>query len=490
MPSLSHSMITRVSRFTWFWRRIIPLCWMLPGLLMAAPGSILWTLAAPRVVHGPVLGIDGTLYVIATSGEKNQLMALSEQDGQVRWSVPLSEPILPAGDPWETLSAGPDGTVYISSGNSLLAYDAAGGFLFRHTTAGATRVSIPCIGPSGNLYIALFIRLNQQQQTLLRCLSAKGSLLWSVDAGVPGEPVAPPFLDGDGSLYLYSDRGLSAFASLGIRRWEFALPGRLLSCSFVLGTDGTVFYIDNNQQSFRSTGVYALDPLSLHPYGRRKWYEPLAASFTRFTSAAMGPGGILYCMIDFLSLGAFASDGTRLWTFELHDPAYNPAFAVGHDGTIYFLSSTQSDFHAIGRNGRLRWSRKLYGGGSPVISKSGAIYFTATADSADGDRLWAIDTGVTSLTHPWPLPRGDYRRSGRSPVVQPSDRFSRSRILPDSRLELLIEGPPSHLYSIERSATMKDWHSFTNGASSNGVVQFLIPAPASSPANFFRVAKP
>ena len=480
-------MITRVSRFTRFWRRFLPLCWLLPGLLMAAPGSILWTRPTPRVIHGPVLGIVGTLYIIAASGTTNKLMALSEQDGQVLWSIPLVESVsIDRGGRWESLSAGPDGTVYVSAGKALLAYSATGRFLFRHTITDAGRVSIPSIGYDGSLYIALF-RLSGSH--MLRCLSANGRVLWTVDAPADDNPSEAPVLGGDGSLFLGCDRHLMAFSSQGKRLWSF---GATMDSNgaYMLAGDGTVLLFDAREGDGKRPGLYALDPLSASPYGTRKWFEPLGFNFVAgFASAAIGPSGMIFCMNDRRSISAFSNDGTLLWMFDLPGEIGQPSLAVGGDGAIYLL--TDRGFYAISRSGKLRWRKEFASyRGPPVISKSGAIYLTASSPPLGEELLWAIDTGVTSLTHPWPLPRGDYRRSGRSPVVQPSDRFSRSRILPDSRLELLIEGPPSHLYSIERSATMKDWHSFTNGASSNGVVQFLIPAPASSPAGFFRVAKP
>lgn len=435
-------------------------------------------------MHGPVLGNDGMLFVIAASGGTTNLTALSEE-GQLRWNVPLSEPVIEEnGQRWEILSVGPDGSVYVSAGKSLFSYDANGGLRFRFNSPNAARISTPCIGPEGNLYVAM------QGPNTLACLTSKGDLLWISTASTAsdGIPVEAPLMDADGSLYLLTQTSLLSFTREGIVRWKF----KAQISSVVLSPEGLVYVLISLSDG-RSPGLYALDPNGKNPFGTRVWYEPLwlGGGSGGPMTAVMATGGVLYCMNDPLSFLAFDRDGSPQWAFELGFQMNIPSMAVGRDGSVYLF--TGEALYAVSRHGSLQWSKvlTLSQAAAPVISKSGTLYFTTrAADDPYYRRLWAVDTGVTSLFHPWPMPRGDFRRSGRSSVVAPADRFSRTRSLPDHKLEALIEGPPSYPYKIEHSSNLKDWRAYTNGVSSNGATRFLLPAPLSSRSDFFRVGRP
>lgn len=481
-------MMTRISKHIHVWSMSLALVWPVPGLLAAAPGSVLWTLDSEAGFGGHALGVEGMIYFIGNTWisfptkTKSQLWALSESGHQALWNVPLPE------SPWE-MSAGPDGAVYVSVGNSLIAYEASGSLLFRYTPADAIRVTVPCIGSDGSLYVVVFGEKVPQSSTLV-CLSAKGSPIWSAPfPGFPGDraPFGAPSMDADGSLYLVSDQHLVSFTNQGAIRWRFNYPG---TAQVLLGEDGTAYIMSS--KGFRPSGVYALNPLTMNPYGERKWFRPESTSYHQNTMSAIGPSGALYSgLFDPGALQALDRNGALLWHFELAEGSPgNYSIAVGHDGTVYMTGLTR--FYAISQSGKLRWSIEFEDRGSlPIlISKSGAVYFTSMVGRSGRSRLWAVDTGLKAPVHPWPVASGDYRRSGRGIVVEPKNQFSRSRLLPDNRLELLIEGPPSHLYSIERSSNLKDWQSFTNGASSNGAVSFIVPAPASATSGFYRVARP
>lgn len=468
-------------KFISLWKCLAVLSWLVPSLLMAAPGAVLWKNETLKVMHGPVLGNDGMLFVITASGANTNLTALSEA-GQVRWSVPLSEAVIEEiGQRWEILSVGPDGSVYVSAGKSLFAYDTNGGLRFRFSSPNAARISTPCIGPEGNLYVAM------QGPNKLASLTPKGGLLWIAVTALTDLPMEAPLMDADGSLYLLMQTGLVSFSRETIVRWQF----KAQISSVVLSPEGLVYVLISRLDG-RSPGLYALDPNGKNPFGTRVWYEPLwlGGGGGGPMTAVMATGGLLYCMNDPLSFLAFDRDGSSQWAFELTG-MYDASMAVGRDGSVYLF--TGEALYAVSRHGSLQWSKvlTLSQAAAPVISKSGTLYFTTrAADDPYYRRLWAVDTGVTSQFHPWPMPRGDFRRSGRSSVVEPADRFSRTRSLPDHKLEVLIEGPPSYPYRIEHSSNLKDWRAYTNGVSSNGATRFPLPAPVSSRSDFFRVGRP
>jgi hypothetical protein len=57
-------------------------------------------------------------------------------------------------------------------------------------------------------------------------------------------------------------------------------------------------------------------------------------------------------------------------------------------------------------------------------------------------------------------------------------------------LELLVEGPPSHPYTIEQSEDLHSWQVHSTHASSNGAVRIEVPICTGTPERFYRISKP
>ena len=175
--------------------------------------------------------------------------------------------------------------------------------------------------------------------------------------------------------------------------------------------------------------VVVLGALDLQPV----WKEQMAHAAWGVGTAAFGPDGTVYFNEYEARMAAATPSGTLLWEFEASGRLISLGLTIGRDETIYF--SNEDEFYAVSKTGDLRWSIRLgsWGASSPVMAKSGAIYF---ASSFPNPRRTAVDTGLASSAHPWPLPRGDVRRSGRSSVLEPANGFSRTRQMTNQTMEL------------------------------------------------------
>jgi outer membrane protein assembly factor BamB len=151
---------------------------------MAAGGSPLWsyggTASTTRyemfVYTAPLVGPNSVIYIAGTSTQLARQLAALDVDGSELWATPLT----PYGEP-SVLTSSPslsaDGnTVYVGSGNSLLALTAADGTVEWSAAVGSPLTSAPAVAADGTIFSA----------TLggdVVAVSPAGPLMWHYDVG-------------------------------------------------------------------------------------------------------------------------------------------------------------------------------------------------------------------------------------------------------------------------------------------------------------------
>jgi outer membrane protein assembly factor BamB len=304
------------------------------GLTALSPaGTLLWRFQPGGAVSVPALGSDGTIYVGSPVG----LAALAPA-GSVAWTYPSGAT--------GGATVAPNGTVYaIGSGPAVYALLPDGTLQWRQEVPGV--FGMPALGPAGILYVtgsreACNIEFCVSFGRIFALDPATGRSRVVYSNLATGVFTSPPVVGGDGTIYVGTDPDLSAAALFAIRpsggrKWRRKVGGFIESPP-ALGADGTVYVAGGD--GF----VYAI-----RPNGRLAWrYE---------TEGVGGPGQG--------SLGMTSSP------------------VVGGDGTIY-VGSQDGFVYAIDPSGTLKWRHQTTGGPgetsviqtSPAIGGDGTIYLS------------------------------------------------------------------------------------------------------------------
>jgi outer membrane protein assembly factor BamB len=211
-----------------------------------------------RSTAPPAIGADGTLY--SYSAGKHTLSALNT-DGEEVWVMPtpyMSESSVPA--------VGPDGTVYLSLGNSncglgekitLLAVNTDG--TRKWSCPGWQAQTRPAIGPDGTIYLISY------PGTLI-AIGSDGKEKWRDNTS--RYDMVNPAIDGDGVVYCGTQDGkLCAISSDGQVLWDIKL-GKALYSSPIIGRDHTIYvgcFLGNNQRVLCAVGEKNADGLVVSP---------------------------------------------------------------------------------------------------------------------------------------------------------------------------------------------------------------------------------
>jgi hypothetical protein len=306
-------------------------------------------------------------------------IALGAGEGTVKWAVPM--------DGWELYppAVGPDGTVYIGEhGGSLRAVNSDGSLKWIFSTSwGNTYPSAPALGPDGSVYVGLNRFSEFCDVGSFYALNPDGTEKWSSQTGQVHDS---PAVGSDGTVYVPSCKGLTAFSPAGSVKW--VLPYQAAG-SLGIGADGTIYSAHGS--------VSAIDP-----EGTVKWTLRLP-NLDSAQYLTLGPGGAVYvASIQTPApyqtwLYAISPTGEIKWSYPGAQYSIS-APVVDADGVIYFTLGYDR-LIALDPGGTLRWTfpvLRTYGG-SPVIGADGSIYVgggNLYALRSDGTMQWSLDVRI------------------------------------------------------------------------------------------------
>lgn len=186
-----------------------------PGAMLCSPASV---------------GGDGTIYVIV---DERSAVALESQYGAVKWSTALINPKNVVGHiPWHPPAIGKEDLILFQDGGyQLVAVDGKLGTIkWRHNPRGSFKT--PTIGPDGTIFYSLV-------ESVVALSPADGRIKWTyqTETGTVGSET----LGSDGTLYIGTYRNLHFVNSrTGVRTGRFFVDDAGISAP-VLSSDGILY---------------------------------------------------------------------------------------------------------------------------------------------------------------------------------------------------------------------------------------------------------
>jgi len=249
---------------------------------------------------GTAIDQNGTIYIGTTDG----LVALTE-NGILKWHYSTA-----SGRVLQPPMIGKDGTVYIITlGNKILALSPAGELKWQKTintsfSSNSTIYHNVNLAISNNtLYYAAPQQIGTNTQPFLIAINSdNGNVIWAFALTQENttDPASSPVISQDGTIYISFDKTLFAFSSQGNLKWqkEFNLhpncQGNYPNSIFSLtSNDGTIYFllkgahhIQTSWCSYCADRLYAIDPDSINPAtttlsgGEIKWQQNLGTGKT------------------------------------------------------------------------------------------------------------------------------------------------------------------------------------------------------------------
>lgn len=189
----------------------------------------------------PVLGNDGTLYVLAGGGQHEQLIAL-DSNGVLKWAYTLQDDIhnsIPV--------VSNDGTIYVTTNGALYAIKSTGQLKWKKELPDSVGNSIPSVDSDGTIYVAY--------DRHLLAVSADGSLKWKFDAkrAINTNQISRTIIDKNGAVYFTDgdeeEGSLYAVSENGSKKWELSLAGAAGNTP-AINADGTVYITTSKGQLY------------------------------------------------------------------------------------------------------------------------------------------------------------------------------------------------------------------------------------------------
>ncbi len=330
-------------------------------------GRVQWRFAVTSVtpnLHGPAVGMDGTLYLDDSDG---RLFAVASS-GELLWIYEGNDGVVGGGHEGP-VDVGADGTIYYATnplGPEIRVHavnpDGTRKWMFSELSLSFRIIAGPNVGPDGNLYMA-FDRAHLG--TLGACsLDSNGVLRWSSTG-------TPPIND-TGSLGHRIAFGQSSFY---VAFNEGNVPG--VNHNYLFGFDY------NGSQSFAVPGAWStgrpharadgsfilrwgLNTLlrSFDPTGNEQWTFLTGGNLTE---PAVGPGGVTYIQVGSggPKLHAISANGTINWTVQGQQLGWMNFLGVSPQGG-HLLDGGRAGFGMPGwirsystADGSLEWSVDL-----------------------------------------------------------------------------------------------------------------------------------
>jgi outer membrane protein assembly factor BamB len=355
------------------------------GLYAVHPdGTEAWHVDFGANTYSPVVGDDGTIYVLDAMGPLHAV----DPGGTEDWSYPM--PFISSAVGHSTPALGADGTIYAAS-NTLYAIHPDGTLDWSWTPT----CSGDCSGILNN-YVGSS-----------PAVRADGSIIVAMN----GEFV----LTSGGR----ADSAILAFDPTGTPLWmHFLEASTVVFSSPAIGADGAVYV--GTESLTGGGGVNSV--LALEPDGSERWRYVVPGDQTVRSSPALAADGTVYVGLksgpaagEYARMLALDTTGSEAWRYDVTvtgaDVYCSPA--IGADGTIYF-GAESTDVYALDGSGVLLWSYSTVTGGinwsSAAIAPDGTLYI-----GNNNGELSAIDTVSLGLAaSSWPRFHRDNRSTGRA----------------------------------------------------------------------------
>jgi len=369
--------------------------------------------------------------------------AFGETPGTIKWQYPIVTV-----NPSAAVTLGQDGSIYVPSGNSLLAVNQNGTLKWSFIGTDSDVLGAPSIGSDGVIYITRFGNGYRPYGNGVYAITTSGNLQWTFDpegfavidtssGGVAVGEADTMYVHGYSDLaknqYLY------AIDFTGTEKWKSLYGGSVpaIGSNGLIYSNGTynnlvgLYPLDGSpsvvspvtigglsqRPSIGTNGnIYVIDPYRLYAFssdGKKVWDYVHQGNFSTQPGEAIttADGSIVFTSYDYYQwvgrIHALNQDGTLKWMLEFPQnwPIGSPA--VGDDGTFYVGMS--NGVMALYPDGSIQWSNESLRAvstsyNSPTIGTDGTLYIIGT-DTQDGKAyLYAIDTSSTGPdSSSWPM---------------------------------------------------------------------------------------
>ncbi|HEX2034924.1 MAG TPA: PQQ-binding-like beta-propeller repeat protein [Chloroflexota bacterium] len=327
--------------------------------------------AKARILSGPVIGADGTIYVITAGGK---LKAINP-NGTERWTYTFQGgfPTYPLVNGRGQVVFGLDSGYVLGidprTGNEAWRFDIRGAPygppaddplvtpIASHPAAAANYGRVLVGTDHGVLYeleTGAPDRVRRASGSIKAgaAITPDGTIVWATDArkvygglaeggdkwqrDVDGAVLATPAVAPDSTTYVATQTGsVYAFKSDGAQKWRVSLGFNApIFASPTIGPDDTVYVGSSDGR------LYALDPAT----GATKWsYGTFAAIIA---SSIVGPNGSIYVGSTDSLLYVLSRDGQLQSAFKADGPITFSSPALGADGTLY-VGSDDGKLYAL-----------------------------------------------------------------------------------------------------------------------------------------------
>ncbi|NQX61053.1 PQQ-binding-like beta-propeller repeat protein [Paenibacillus qinlingensis] len=280
----------------------------------------------------PTVAADDTIYFSFTILAGNGIAA-HLPDGTKKWRIAINEQILTS----PTIDR--DGNIYVGTGRSnnpgkLMAFRADGSLKWSFT-AGDQVASAPIFGEDGTIYVA-------SKDGILHALNpVDGTEIWWLDLEVKAQ--AKLLLGPDGAIYAtMGTKSLYAIKPNGTKKWTFPIGG-LATSTPTAGLDGTIYVGSDDHK------LYAVSP-----NGTKQWEFDQGSIVY---APSVGQDGSVYFGSQDGKLNALLPNGSIKWQFAAGGTITPPL--IGPNGLIYTNSSSNKAIYALSPTGTIQWQYKI-----------------------------------------------------------------------------------------------------------------------------------
>lgn len=332
-------------------------------------------------------------------------VVLGASPGSIKWTYPVDQGCA-------TPAIGHNGTIYVPSGNRLLAINPNGTLKWSFDIGIAdAAVGIPSVDSQDNIYFTVsdFHSSYSSTYVYIYALSSSKNLLWVKNLYVDpmggflsscGEVAIGP----DSTIYASGSNKIQAFTPAGQQKW-IAQAGELAPA---ISQGGNIFTIDWSGYS----RVYDLNPAN--GLISRSSSEMIGTSYPM--PPVMGANGDIYIFGGY-TLAAFSMDGTKLWDFQHGDNVVGN-LVTGPSGISYFYTILAADqgyryiLHAINLSGIQEWSwnSNRLDPANIAVGNDGTIYLTPYG-------VTALNPNSRSVVWQTGFPEGAIYTLGSYPVI-------------------------------------------------------------------------